>query len=533
MLENKYGEYEALENQRILMERMNVETQEEIDAIIKQDMEDFVAYTDSKMDESINNYYEFYTEFNSWFDDFFESYTDNLAELAKLNEQFLSLLNVEDYLNGNEMNISGGLATLGSLSKADRDAIYAKLDMSKDYSREMEYAIRDENYSLAQEYALLREAKAEKKGITLGQGNYRTNEQVWEDAMEKYGKTYSEEVNNKINDVQNDIKTGNDYSRINNDYASQNLNAANKSNTILQNQTTQLSNGLTQTQISIIEQAGYTIEAIENMKKTLSVSLQTIIESIENGTNGWIDGSEMSNEEISEALANGLYVDLGNGVYLDPNKKAPIYESADKDPGVVGSQAWLDEVSGSSSGGSSSNSSSSGYSKMSAQGGANTDYSKEDTSTSEKGTYDKYTDYSAAYENATTQEERDAIVAARDAKIEEEYGRVDPNPGWKESKGYSSGLRRGPVTYTGLAMLHGTPQEPEYVLNNDQAYNLLYNLSVARNAKMAEFDSIKESNGVQYIVQGDIVLEGVDDPSKFWQEVTTAMGNRWNVTKHK
>ena len=201
MLENKYGEYEALENQRILMERMNVETQEEIDAIIKQDMEDFVAYTDSKMDESINNYYEFYTEFNSWFDDFFESYTDNLAELAKLNEQFLSLLNVEDYLNGNEMNISGGLATLGSLSKADRDAIYAKLDMSKDYSREMEYAIRDENYSLAQEYALLREAKAEKKGITLGQGNYRTNEQVWEDAMEKYGKTYSEEVNNKINDV--------------------------------------------------------------------------------------------------------------------------------------------------------------------------------------------------------------------------------------------------------------------------------------------------------------------------------------------
>ena len=60
MLENKYGEYEALENQRILMERMNVETQEEIDAIIKKDMEDFVAYTDAKMDESIDNYYEFF-----------------------------------------------------------------------------------------------------------------------------------------------------------------------------------------------------------------------------------------------------------------------------------------------------------------------------------------------------------------------------------------------------------------------------------------------------------------------------------------
>ena len=97
--------------------------------------------------------------------------------------------------------------------------------------------------------------------------------------------------------------------------------------------------------------------------------------------------------------------------------------------------------------------------------------------------------------------------------------------------GYSSGLENGPVTYTGLAMLHGTPSAPEYVLNNDQAYNLLYNLSSAR---MAEFESTSKSDGgVQYIVQGDIILEGVDDPSKFWQEVTTAMGNRWNVTKNK
>ena len=201
MLENKYGEYEALENQRILMERMNVNTQEEIDAIIKKDMEDFVTYTDSKMNESIGNYYEFYTKFESWFDDFFEGYTDNLSKLAKLNEQFLSLLDLGKYLKGNGMNIEGGLATLGTLSKADRETIFKKLDMSKDYSSEMEKAIKDGNYSLAQEYALLREAKAEKKGITLGQGNYRTNEQVWEDAMEKYGKTYSEEVNNKINDV--------------------------------------------------------------------------------------------------------------------------------------------------------------------------------------------------------------------------------------------------------------------------------------------------------------------------------------------
>lgn len=473
MLENKYGEYEALENQRILMERMNVETQEEIDAIIKQDMEDFVAYTDSKMDESINNYYEFYTEFNSWFDDFFESYTDNLAELAKLNEQFLSLLNVEDYLNGNEMNISGGLATLGSLSPADREAIYAKVDLGEDYSSRMEEAIRDEQYDLAQEYALLREAKADIKGITLGQGNYRTNQQVWDDAMKEYGKTYSEEVNNKINDVQNDVKIGNDYSRINNDYASQNLNATNKSNTILQNQTTQLSNGLTDVQVSIIEQAGYTVEAIEKLSKELSISIETIVNSIEKEESINSNNSIKYNGTSNYGFGDAEYSSDDSSINLNENYTALANEALERGDKEAAKK----------------------YAEKANQKTQSSDYT---------GSIDKvvYNEKTGKYEGV-------------------------------KKKGYSSGLRRGPVTYTGLAMLHGTPQEPEYVLNNDQAYNLLYNLSVARNAKMAEFDSIKESNGVQYIVQGDIVLEGVDDPSKFWQEVTTAMGNRWNVTKHK
>ena len=82
-------------------------------------------------------------------------------------------------------------------------------------------------------------------------------------------------------------------------------------------------------------------------------------------------------------------------------------------------------------------------------------------------------------------------------------------------------------------MLHGTQNAPEYVLNNDQAYNLLYNLSMSRNAKMAEFEPKNVSNETQYIVQGDIILEGVDNPAEFWQEVTTAMGNRWNLTKNR
>lgn len=119
---------------------------------------------------------------------------------------------------------------------------------------------------------------------------------------------------------------------------------------------------------------------------------------------------------------------------------------------------------------------------------------------------------------------------------------------WKKSKGYtssanpsggknqnnvqrySSGLEEGPVTYTGLAMLHGTPSKPEYVLNNDQAYNLLRNMATTRLPEM-ERTGTDNNCGTQYIVQGDVVLEGVNDPAKFWSGVTTAMGSRWNVTR--
>lgn len=729
MLENKYGEYEALENQRILMERMNVETQEEIDAIIKKDMEDFVAYTDAKMDESIDNYYEFYTSFESWFDDFFASYTKNLQQLGKLNREFLDMLDIEDYLDGNGMDVEGGLGTLGTLSAEDKANLYKRVNLGTDYSLKMEEAIRDGDYEAAQEYALLREAKADMQGITLGQGNYRTNQQVWDDAMAKYGKTVSTEINNQLSLNQNSIDK-------NAQYTLNNGNTLNKGNALIQGQTTQLSSGLTDVQKEIISQAGYTVDAINALANTLSVSMEAIVSSIEAGGNGWVDGTGMSNAELEDALANGQYVDLGGGVYLDPNKKAPVYNSVDEDPGVIGSQAWIEmakkdgwtdeqieatmadvvaqnierelvhsisdmkrntdlagmdvtigsstvsynedgyayrkvsnnasvsddgqivytsrdgtqrqvtdlshivntdmissniktvasamreagysidsiggviasqiaasskeeisradaealasqmQVSGisnavssllttsnanaqlisnigtsvqsaieylgsidsntaasindsysykGSSGGGSDHSgkvvNGKYYSGMSAQGGANTDYSKADNSNSSTGTYDKYTDYSAAYQNASSDSERAAIEKARDEKVKNEYGGVDPNPNWK---GHADGIKTGPVTYTGLAMLHGTPQEPEYVLNNDQAYNLLYNLSAARDAKIAEFDRVKSTNsGTQYVVQGDIILEGVDDPAEFWQEVTNAMGNRWNVTKNR
>lgn len=100
------------------------------------------------------------------------------------------------------------------------------------------------------------------------------------------------------------------------------------------------------------------------------------------------------------------------------------------------------------------------------------------------------------------------------------------------TKSYSTGIENGPVTYTGLAMLHGTPGNPEFVLNSDQAYTLLRNMATTKLPEMQKVSG-GETQGTQYIVQGDIVLENTNNPAQFWDDVSKAMSNRHNVTKNR
>ena len=100
------------------------------------------------------------------------------------------------------------------------------------------------------------------------------------------------------------------------------------------------------------------------------------------------------------------------------------------------------------------------------------------------------------------------------------------------TKKYANGIENGPVTYTGLAMLHGTPNNPEFVLNSDQAYTLLRNMATTKLPETKKVAGAERQN-TQYIVQGDIVLENTNNPAQFWDDVSKAMSNRHNVTKNR
>lgn len=87
-------------------------------------------------------------------------------------------------------------------------------------------------------------------------------------------------------------------------------------------------------------------------------------------------------------------------------------------------------------------------------------------------------------------------------KLKEEVERI------LASKGYATGLEQGPVTNTGVAMLHGTPGKPEYVLNNDQAYQILKNLATQEieiNSSTSSMEDLNDASiGITELVEDEI-----------------------------
>ena len=92
-------------------------------------------------------------------------------------------------------------------------------------------------------------------------------------------------------------------------------------------------------------------------------------------------------------------------------------------------------------------------------------------------------------------------------------------------KGYANGIENGVVDYTGYAKLHGSPTNPEYVLNNGQMKNLLSSLT-----KPGYSSNIKgttsSSNTYNF---GNIELPNVTNANQFISELKSVV----NVTKHQ
>ena len=93
----------------------------------------------------------------------------------------------------------------------------------------------------------------------------------------------------------------------------------------------------------------------------------------------------------------------------------------------------------------------------------------------------------------------------------------------------SNGLEGGMISRTGLYQLHGTPNNPEFVLNSKQAYQLLRNISTL---SIPAFESKTSTNKtINYQFYGDMNLPNVKDPSTFFSELLREADGKFNVTK--
>lgn len=355
MLEEKYNEFNVLQEQRLLMELLGVESEEEVYELIKNDMLAFNEYVDTHTQAFIDNQHAAFLNFDTIFNEFMANYKSNLEELRKLVTENMQLIESAQYMNGNGANIP------------------------------------DEFYTGVAPYTTGKTGKL----TTVTRNGQKIQAQIIDDVTyDMYGNRFDFQNGDVVHTGGGDYewKDGKGY-----------LISGNKSGT--------------------------------------------------NDTSG----------------KNKLSTSKGSGTPSGPAGSTPT--TVYKDNGTV-------EVA----------------------------YIKNGHTVDKDGNPYKF-----------------------------EYGdEVETNGGryiWNGTEGvkmYASGIENGPVTYTGLAMLHGSSSNPEYVLNSDQAYSLLRYMATTK----PDFVNNNSEAGTQYVLNGDIILNEVEDASEFWNEVTMAMDRRISVTKN-
>lgn len=521
---------------------MGCETEEEVRKRITDDMQKFNK-------DALENYKNYNTIFQ---DNLLTPYKNNLVELQKLYEQTAQLVNS---INGLWVNNNNNLTYDQLLADS---AANNKLNLGVDYSAQMLAAKDEETFW---KLAALRDAKAQAKGIDISGNNplYRSNQSFynqWKNGYQgananlnnlNWTKDYSAAMLNASSEeefwnlaAQRDAKaalrgldtTGADSRYRNNDefyklWAASHKELAKgskKTQKVLDadnnfwkayNQTdsnlksdsigttdayvnkmcgewVEYNNQYQQALLDPMSENNGTLDYLRDQmsniydqiaeRMNLSVNeIQTIGAQMVDAQNqvytSLAESVQRTQELYQQSLATGNSFSLGGGVSIDASKGGSGgWSEAEMNEGFVSS--------GSSSGGKSKSSTRLNVDKM-----------------------------------------RSDAEAARNARGD---GKIHVSDIGK----YSNGIENGPVTYTGLAMLHGTPNNPEFVLNSDQAYTLLRNMATTKLPETKKVAGVEGQN-TQYIVQGDIVLENTNNPAQFWDEVSKAMSNRHNVTKNR
>ena len=548
---------------------MNCESEEEVRERITEDMKQFNK-------DALENYKEYDTIFQ---DNLLTPYRNNLIELQKLYEQTAQLVNsinglwvndnnnltydqlLADSASNNELDTSvdysalmlaakdeetfwklaalrdekakaKGIDISGNNSKyrsnqsfyeqwasnshdsQEYSANLNNLNWTKDYSAAMLNASSEEEFWAL---AAQRDAKAALRGLdtTGADSRYRSNDEFYElwaanhkdlatyshknketlDADNNYWKAYAQTDSTLKNNI---VGTTDDYV---NDLCKEWVEYNNQYNTLL-NQGMSKNNSKLQT----------LAEKMSDIQDQIADRMKLSVSEIKTIGSAMIDAQEEVTAGLTNAINNAQQSVSKSREDLDKDIKDAYEQAAATGENVQFGDKWEIQAS---------------KIKSSSSGSSWTD-----DEMSEGFNAATTTTKSSSSKNSMVRDTSKAGTTVSSGGYKITYNSLGYATSKVKEKSYSTGIENGPVTYTGLAMLHGTPTSPEFVLNSDQAYNLLRNMATT---KMPEMQKVSggETQSTQYIVQGDIVLENTNDPAQFWDDVSKAMSNRHNVTKNR
>lgn len=468
---------------------MNCESEEEVRKRITDDMKQFNK-------DALANYKEYDTIFQ---DNLLTPYRNNLIELQKLYEQTTQLVNSINGLWVNDNNYTTPDQLLAS------SASKSELNLKTDYSDLMLKAKDESTFWALADY---RNQKAAQLGQDLSGNNpnYRSNDQLYQEWLANNTQLQKDsKLQKNILDTNNNFWTAYNQtdSKLKDDSVLTTdswVNEMCKEYVEYNNQYNQLNNGIgdNNAQLSYLQSQMSSIYDAIASRMSLSVEeIQTI--------GAQMVAAQQSVYDQMSALGQGIQstysgTTSGSGYSFDYSKSGSTsgMDYVQEDDG-----SWTDLHTGeNTSSKPSSASSSNSTSKAAVRDSDGSGYWSTSKSV-----------------DTMRSEAQSALAKSSDGKIH-------------IGGSYSDGVEEGPVTYTGLAMLHGTPSNPEFVLNSDQAYTLLRNMATTKLPEMQKVSG-GETNSTQYIVQGDVVLENTNNPAQFWDDVSKAMSNRHNVTKNR
>lgn len=417
-LETKYSEYDRLQEQHLLKQLLNLQTQEEVTALITGDMLSFSNYSDNNQDKFLDDMIGAYMGFDTKFGTFLDDYKSNLEMLKFYNEQSLSFLDASNYNRAN-----------GAFLENVIEENLAPINPQIEYRSSGGGGVAAPQYKNADFYGSL--------------GQY-------------------------------------DYSRQNYTY-----------------------------------DTGSDPEAVKKLQTTIAGIVGASTTNKNSELYILVDGKIGSQTAayIEQILASGNASDIATlnaalsaaGVSYNPNFNYG---------GNTGSARDYTSYYGYTY--DSGNHDVSAYGAVTSTG-RSVDYANNGHDMSEV----------LAAQQAYNREHPNNKIA-EDGKWGAETSAAFNGLSARQYFGNASGILAGPVTYTGLTMLHGTPSSPEYVLNSDQAYSLLRYMATTKPEAVAPGcgDTI-------YNFTGGITMNGVNDPEAFFGELMKATSNRFNVTKNR